>query len=135
MNKSRTFAIKEKGYLSISLTVIPPRGFHVYMIQFCLAYYLNLLQIAEKQTKVEVAQKLTIILPCSFHVYIIKFCLLSFVTCYLNLLQIAEKQTKFEVAQKRWSRQNLIHNIKNNLLYLQTAITKKVTSKCKKFLT
>ena len=34
-------------YLSISLTIIPPRGLDVYMIDICLAYYLNLLQIAE----------------------------------------------------------------------------------------
>ena len=33
--------------------MIPSCNFDVYMIQFCLAYYLNLLQIAEKQTKVE----------------------------------------------------------------------------------
>ena len=46
---------KEIKYLSISLTIILPRGFDVYMIQFCLACCLNLLQIAEKQMKVEVA--------------------------------------------------------------------------------
>ena len=40
-----------------SRTIISPRGFDVYMIQFCLAYYLNLLQIVEKQTKSKVAQK------------------------------------------------------------------------------
>ena len=46
---------KEAIYLLISLTIIQLRGFHVYMICFCLAYYLNLLQAAEKQTKVEVS--------------------------------------------------------------------------------
>ena len=35
--------------------VIPSHGFDVYMIEFCLAYYLNLPQIAENQTKVKVA--------------------------------------------------------------------------------
>ena len=48
---------KETIYLSISLTVMPPRTFDVYMIQFFLAYYLSLPQIAEKQTKFETAQK------------------------------------------------------------------------------
>ena len=44
-------------YLPISLTIIPPRGFDVYKIWFCLAYHFDLLQIAEKQARVEVAQK------------------------------------------------------------------------------
>ena len=48
---------KETVYLSISLTVIPPRDFDIYMIWFCFTYYLNLLQIGEKQAKVEVALK------------------------------------------------------------------------------
>ena len=34
--------------------IVSSSGFDVY-IKFCLAYYLNLLQIAEKQTEVEVA--------------------------------------------------------------------------------
>ena len=38
-------------YLSISLTIILPRGFDVYMIYFFLPYYLNLLEIVEKKNK------------------------------------------------------------------------------------
>ena len=41
--------------MSISLTIIPPRSFNVYMIWFGVAYYLNLSQIAEKQTRVDSA--------------------------------------------------------------------------------
>ena len=44
-------------HLSISITMMLPRGFNVYIIQFSLGYYLNLLQISEKQAKPEVAQK------------------------------------------------------------------------------
>ena len=46
---------KETIYLSISLTIIPPRDFDVYMIYFCPAYFLNLPQLAEKETKVDAA--------------------------------------------------------------------------------
>ena len=41
-------------YLSISLTNYP-RGVDVYMLQFCLVYYLDLIQIGEKQTKAQIA--------------------------------------------------------------------------------
>ena len=44
---------KEIIYLSISLTIIHPCDFDVYMIYFFLDYYLNLFQIAEKQTKMD----------------------------------------------------------------------------------
>ena len=44
---------KEIIYLSISLTIIHPCDFDVYMIYFFLDYYLNLFQTAEKQTKMD----------------------------------------------------------------------------------
>ena len=48
---------KETIYLSISLTIIPPRDFDVYMIYFCLAYFLNLPQLAEKEQRLMLHRK------------------------------------------------------------------------------
>ena len=54
----KPLSLKKKKviFLSISLTILPPRGFDAYMIQSCLANYLNLPQGAEKQTKIDAAQ-------------------------------------------------------------------------------